>query len=93
MTIPATPTMPNIIVGYLHTPDKKIIAGAIVEIRDSQENPVRALKTNQLGQFQTATPLPGGVYEIEVEKEGLNFDIVKVNLDGKPLPPIEIISK
>jgi len=92
-TIPAAPTMANIIVGYLHTPDKRIVDGAIVEIRDGQSNPVRALKTNLLGQFQTATPLANGVYEIELEKEGFEFDIIKINLEGKPIPPIEIISK
>lgn len=93
MTIPAAPTMPNIIVGYLHSPDKKIIDNAIIEIRDTHGNPVRALKTNQLGHFQTATPLSTGSYEIEIEKEGFSFDIIKVNLEGKPLLPIEIISK
>ncbi len=93
MNLPAAPTMPNIIVGYVHTPEKKIIDGAIVEICDPQGIPVRALKTNQLGQFQTATPLPNGIYEIELEKEGYFFDIIKVNFEGKTIPPIEIISK
>lgn len=91
--IPAAPTMPNIIVGYAHTPEKRIIDSAIIEIRDPQGTPVRALKTNQLGQFQTATPLANGEYEIELEKEGYSFDIIKVKLEGKPIPPIEIISK
>jgi hypothetical protein len=93
MAIPAPPSMPNIIVGYVHTPNKKIIDGAIIEIRESQGIPVRALKTNQLGQFQTATPLSNGSYEIELEKEGYSFDIIKVNLTGQKIPPIEIISK
>jgi len=91
--LPTPPTMPNIIVGYVHTPNKKIIDGAIIEIRDPQGIPVRALKTNQLGQFQTATPLSNGSYEIELEKEGYTFDIIKVNFEGKTIPPIEIISK
>lgn len=93
MLLPTAPTMPNIIVGYVHTPEKKIIDGAIIEICDSQGIPLRALKTNQLGQFQTATPLPNGIYEIELEKEGYFFDIIKVNFEGKTIPPIEIISK
>lgn len=93
MAIPTPPTMPNIIVGYVHTPDKKIVDGAIIEIRDDKGNPLRALKTNQLGQFQTATPLPNGGYEIELEKQGYVFDVIKVNLEGKTVPPIEIISK
>lgn len=93
MAIPAPPSMPNIIVGYVHTPDKKIIDGAIIEIREAQGVPVRALKTNQLGQFQTATPLANNTYEIEIEKEGYFFDIIKVNLTGQKIPPIEIVSK
>lgn len=93
MVIPATPSMPNLIVGYIHTADQKIVDSAIMEIRDGQGNPVRALKSNRLGQFLTATPLPSGDYEIEIEKEGLNFDIIKVKLEGKIIPPIEIISK
>ena len=64
-----------------------------MEIRDSQGNPVRAFKTNKLGQFLSATPLHPGEYEIETEKEGFEFDIIKVSLEGKILSPIEIISK
>jgi len=93
IVIPATPTMPNLIVGFVHDKQGKIIEGAILEIRDSQGNPVRAFKTNALGQFLSATPLHNGTYEIETEKEGYEFDIIKINLEGKILPPIEIISK
>jgi len=93
IVIPATPTMPNLIVGFVHDKQGKIIEGAILEIRDSQGNPVRAFKTNTLGQFLSATPLHNGTYEIETEKEGYEFDIIKINLEGKILPPIEIISK
>lgn len=93
VVIPAVPSMPNLIVGFIHTVDGKIIDSAILEIRDLSGNPVRALKSNRLGQFQTATPLPNGGYEIEVEKEGFTFDIIKINLEGKVIPPIEITSK
>lgn len=93
VVIPATPSFPNIIVGFVHNKDKKIIDSAILEIRESNGNPVRALKSNRLGQFQTATPLPNGDYEIEVEKEGYSFDIIKINLVGKIIPPVEIVSK
>lgn len=91
--IPATPSIPNIIVGLTHKPDGKIIEGAILEIRDTAGNPVRALKSNKLGQFQIATPLPSGSYEIEIEKNGHRFDIIKIELKGEIVPPIEIISK
>ena len=91
--IPATPSIPNILVGLTHKPDGKIIEGAILEIRDTAGNPVRALKSNKLGQFQIATPLPSGSYEIEIEKNGIRFDIIKIELKGEIVPPIEIISK
>jgi hypothetical protein len=91
--IPATPTMSNLLVGFVHTPDGKIVENAILEVRDPQGTPVRAFKTNKLGQFRSATPLPNGSYEIETEKEGFRFDIIKVELKGEILSPIEIVSK
>lgn len=93
VVVPATPLMPNLIVGYVRDKQGKIIGGAILEIREASGNPVRAFKTNKLGQFLSATPLHPGEYEIETEKEGCSFDIIKVILDGKIMPPIEIVSK
>lgn len=93
IVIPSTPTMPNLLTGFIHDRQGKIIEGAILEIRDSMGNPVRAFKTNKLGQFLSATPLPPGTYEIETEKEGYLFDIIKVELKGEILSPIEIVSK
>lgn len=93
VAIPATPSMPNLLVGLVRDPQGEIIEGAILEIRDSSSNPVRAFKTNKLGQFRSATPLPNGIYEIETDKEGCRFDIIKVELKGEILAPIEIISK
>ncbi len=93
VVVPATPLMPNLIVGYVRDRQGKIIGGAILEIREASGNPVRAFKTNKLGQFLSATPLHPGEYEIETEKEGYSFDIIKVILDGKIMPPIEIVSK
>lgn len=93
VVIPATPTLPNLLVGFVRNKEKRIMGGAILEIRDSEGIPVRAFKTNKLGQFLSATPLPNGEYEIETEKEGYSFDIIKIKLDGKIMPPIEIVSK
>jgi len=93
IVIPATPNIPNLLTGFIHDKEGKIIEGAILEIRDSQGNPVRAFKTNKLGQFLSATPLHSGSYEIETEKEDFEFDIIKINLEGKILSPIEIVSK
>lgn len=91
--MPSAPTLPNILVGMVTDKDGKILENVIMEIRDLQKNPVRALKTNKLGQFRTVTPLPSGTYEIELEKEGYNFDIIKIDLKGEVVQPIEIMSK
>jgi hypothetical protein len=85
--------MANLLSGFIHDPQGKIIEAAILEIRDTAGNPVRAFRTNKLGQFRSATPLPSGLYEIETEKEGYRFDIIKVELKGEILSPIEIVSK
>lgn len=90
---PSVPSIPNILVGIVKNQEGKIVEGAIMEIRDEQGNPVRALRTNKLGQFRIATPLPNGTYDIETEKEGLTFDITKINLRGEIVQPIEIKAK
>ncbi|MBN1263414.1 MAG: PrgI family protein [Candidatus Pacebacteria bacterium] len=93
LPIPNASTQPNIIVGMVLNREGKIVENAIIEIRDREGLPVRALRTNRLGQFQIVTPLSNGTYEIEVEKEELVFDIIKLNLTGEIVPPIEIRAK
>jgi hypothetical protein len=93
LLIPAPPTRPNIIVGMVLDQEGKIVEGAILEIRNAQGLPVRALKTNKLGQFLIVTSLENGLYEIETEKEGLKFDIIKIEAKGAIIQPIEIRAK
>lgn len=93
LPFPQPPQIANILVGMVLDAKGKIVEEAILEIRDSQGIPVRALKTNKLGQFRIATPLKDGIYEIETEKEGLIFDIIKIKLEGKIVEPIEIRAK
>ena len=90
LPIPAPPDRPNILVGMVLDQENKLVENAIIEIRDEKGNPVRALRTNKLGQFRIATPLKNGTYEIETEKEGLKFDIIKIILMGEIIQPIEI---
>jgi len=87
------PTQPNIVFGVVKNSEGKFVESVIMEIRDSHKNVVRALRSNKLGQFRIATPLPNGTFEIAPEKEGLDFDIIKIDLKGEVVPPIEIISK
>lgn len=93
LPIPQAPKAPNLPVGMVLDPAGGIVENAIIEIRDSEGLPARALKTNKLGQFHIVTPLRNGTYEIEVEKPGLEFDIIKLELTGNPVPPLEIRAK
>ncbi|MDD5074167.1 MAG: carboxypeptidase-like regulatory domain-containing protein, partial [Candidatus Shapirobacteria bacterium] len=90
LPFPKPPDQPNILVGMVISKDNKIVEGAIIEIKDDNSDTVRAMRTNKLGQFRTVSPLPDGQYQIGIEKTGLNFDIMKIQLDGEIIPPIEI---
>ena len=91
--LPATPTQPNIISGLVTDDENNSIEGAIVEIQDAEGNPVRAMRTNGLGQFQTATPLPNGDYLVVTEKDPYQFAIMKIVAKGQIIAPLKIIAK
>ncbi len=93
MSLPAAPTTPNIINGLVMDAEGKTMEGAIVEIQDTEGNPIRAMRTNSLGQFQTATPLPNGQYLVLVEKEPFAFAIIKIQAEGKIIAPLQIQAK
>lgn len=86
-------SLPNVINGIIIDSVGNYLADVVVVVRDKDGLPVRALKTNKLGQFTGATPLPNGTYTVELEKESLVFDIFKINLDGQILPAISIAAK
>jgi len=91
--MPDIPDLPNLVVGMVMDKNNKIVEGAIVEIQDKEGNPSRVLKTNQLGQFKTLTQLTDNKYLVLTEKDGLDFDRVEINLEGKIVKPIKIIAK
>jgi len=93
LPFPSTPTTPNTVVGMVLDSNSKIVDNAIIEIRDQTGIPVRATKTNKLGQFFSTTPLKNGLYELEVEKEGFNFAIIKLELNGSIVSPLKIQSQ
>lgn len=93
LPIPSHPNQPNILVGMVLDKNNELIEGALLEIRNSKGIAVRALKTNKLGQFRIAYPLQNDTYEIETEKEGYQFDIIKIEVKGKIILPIEIRAK
>ncbi|MCA9390083.1 carboxypeptidase regulatory-like domain-containing protein [candidate division WWE3 bacterium] len=80
----------NAINGVVTDTNKKLVTDAIVIIKNSEGRPLRALKTNQLGQYWITTALDNGKYSLETEKEGMTFDTIEVELTGKPVEPILI---
>ena len=91
--MPSPPDHPNILAGMVIDSSGQIVPAAIIEIRDQSGLPVRAIKTNGLGQFTIATPLSPGTYELEIEKPGLTFDILKLEVKNQIIAPIEIRAK
>lgn len=90
--IPPRVAFPNVINGIVRDAKGLLLSGVVMIIKDHLGEPVRALKTNKIGQFVISTPLPNGTYQIELEKENTEFDIVQVELKGEVMKPIEIRS-
>lgn len=90
---PNPPESFNVVVGQVVDSMGKIVDGAILEVREVGGPPVRALRTNKIGHFMTVTPLRDGYYEIDTEKEGLSFDVIKIQATGAIIPPILIKAK
>ena len=90
---PSLPENPNLIVGQVMDKDGKIIEGAILEIKDEAQRPVRALKSNKAGHFMIVTPLLNGRYEIEIDKEGYEFSPLSFEAKGEIIPAIAIQAK
>jgi hypothetical protein len=93
LPIPQAPEVPNLIVGMVINEYDKIITGALIEILDSKEDTVRALKTNKLGQFFSASPLKNGSYQIKIDHPDYEFDIINFKAEGKIIQPIKIKAK
>lgn len=91
--IPSRPKNPNIVVGMVTDNEGKILENVIIEIQDKSGNPVRALRSNQLGQFKISTPLSDGKYIVTAEKEGYDFDILEIEAQGKVIQPLKVKAK
>jgi hypothetical protein len=92
--LPHISDSPNVVVGIVKDPRGNILPNILVEVKDKDNNPVRAFKTNQLGQFASATPLSPGTYTIELDdpKKQHRFDVIQIIANNQVLLPIEIIS-
>lgn len=91
---PRVSDTPNVVVGIVKDPRGNVLSNILVEVKDKTGNPVRAFKTNPLGQFASATPLSPGVYTMELEdpKNQHNFDVIQITANNEIMRPIEIIS-
>lgn len=91
---PSLPDVPNIVLGIIKDPRGKVLQNILVEVVDTNEIPVRAFKTNALGKFISATPLPNGTYKIHFDDPGKNheFETVQIEMKGEIFNPLEITS-
>lgn len=92
--LPIAPEFPNMITGIVKDPRGNPLPNILIEVKDKDGSPVRAFKTNGLGQFKAATPLTNGAYTVEFEDpRGQNkFDAVEIVAAGEIILPIEIFS-
>jgi len=92
--LPRVSDTPNVVVGIVKDSRGNVLPNILVEVKDKDGNPVRAFKTNPLGQFASATPLNPGTYTIELEdpKKQHSFDVLQIITNNQILMPIEVIS-
>ena len=90
---PNPPTAPNIVVGQAVDQVRRIVEGAIMEIKDANGRPVRALKSNKLGHFTIVTTLDNGKYDIVTEKDEFEFRPVSFEATGQLIPPILVTGR
>ncbi len=90
-----TPSIPNIVLGVVKDPNDITLPNILITVKDLRGSPLRALKTNKLGQFFASTALPSGTYVLEIEDphKRYSFDLVELKLIGKIVQPIEIVAK
>jgi hypothetical protein len=93
--LPRLTTFPNVVTGIIKDHLNNLLPGVLVTVKDREGMPVRALKTNKLGQFAASTPLPNNTYFVEVEdpKNAFIFDRIQITLTGGVVPPIEVVAK
>lgn len=92
--LPISTDFPNVLTGIIKDARNNPLPNILVEVKDEEGNPVRAFKTNPLGQFASATPLSNGIYTIDFEdpEKKHRFDSVEFQATGEIILPIEVIS-
>jgi hypothetical protein len=91
---PSMPDSPSLITGITKDARGNALSNILVEVKDKDNNPVRAFKTNEFGRFASATPLANGNYTIEFEdpKAQNRFEKISINVTGQIIMPIEASS-
>lgn len=89
------PTTPNIVIGVVNDQNNASLENVLITVKDMRGTPLRALKTNKLGQFFASTPLPNGNYVLEVEdpQKRYAFDLIEIKLTGEIVQPLVITAK
>lgn len=83
---------PNVISGIVKSKDGNLLPGVVVIIKNEKNRPVRAMKTNSLGQFVTTTALENGDYTVELSKKDYSFGRYEIKLTGEVVPTYEFIA-
>jgi hypothetical protein len=93
--LPKLTTFPNVVTGIIKDNTGNLLTGVLVTVRDKDDVPLRALKSNKLGQFAASTPLPNGTYVVEIEdpRGSYAFDRVQITLNGGLIPAIEVTAR
>lgn len=81
--------------GVLRNKRQTPLPGILIYINDQNNNPLRLLKTNTNGTFESYNNLPEGVYDVEMKDPNDKhlFDKVKINLKNLNPVPFEFFSK
>lgn len=95
MGILTPPSTANVLAGIIKDQDATSLSNVLITVKDLKGTPLRALKTNQLGQFFASTPLANGTYILEVEdpQKRYIFDLVQIKLTGEIVQPIVIMAR
>lgn len=90
---PSLSKKPNVISGIVKSKDGNLLPGVVVIVKNERNRPVRAMKTNSLGQFLTTTALENGTYTLELTKNEYTFGKYEVELTGEVMATYEFIAE
>jgi hypothetical protein len=90
---PSLSKKPNVVSGIVKTKDGNLLPGVVVIVKNDKGRPVRAMKTNSLGQFVTTTALENGTYEVELSKASFSFGSYEISLSGELVPTYEFLAQ